>query len=190
VQTGDVGRGGFFVLFEFIRFELERIRPPALSVVSQFRQGRFIGGVPLRLKDLERTKLLFGVLRGNPTRDRGLVELQRPSEIGLPNLGIAVVKQTGRRRMWRSSKASPTATLYGFTEFLRLAFREQPIGVKIVTPHTWTGSTRSMSSSSLIGAATPFANGWDVHQSGIGRSWFGCRRKIPRPSIWKGPRTS
>jgi hypothetical protein len=31
---------------------------------------------------------------------------------------------------------SPTATHYGFTEFMRLAFREQPIGVKIVTPQT------------------------------------------------------
>ena len=51
-QPCDVRGGRLFVLIEFVGLKLERVRPPALRVIPQFHERRFVGVVPLRFQDV------------------------------------------------------------------------------------------------------------------------------------------
>jgi hypothetical protein len=100
--TVDVSGSGSFIVVQHGDVASQHVRPPALRVVPQFRQRRFIGVVPLRFQDLkcatrhglvvvEVTKLLFGVLlrNANHVADvHGLVGLDDVSKRDLGRFSI------------------------------------------------------------------------------------------------------
>jgi hypothetical protein len=86
-------------------------------------------------------------------------------EQNLACTALTVFLTHGGKGRWSWSKEKQTATPSGFMGLLPLAYPAPQIGARSAMLGTWMVSRRSTSSSSLIAAATPCANGcrsWQV----------------------------